>query len=252
MSQSWCGKSGLNPAERTVCQHADIGRLDARLNAVWESAPRSSADRRAQALWRTQERDPCRFDADCVRAAYDRRIAILGAGAPSRLAVNAPSWCRSAALNATEAAICRSTRLSAMDGELNAAWAAAHRSAADRRRQSAWRTGERDACGSDAACIGAAYGARLSALRAPPPAPPVRVLRRPWCGAATLSTTEGAICDDDALARLDAELDALGGIAGGRADALTWSRHSRDACLTDARCIAHAYLDRILEVAGGH
>lgn len=72
------------------------------------------------------------------------------------------------ATTAVEKTICASPRLSALDGELAATYAAARKlggSAALRDEQRRWAAKSRDACGTSADCLEAAYLLRIAELR---------------------------------------------------------------------------------------
>ena len=85
---------------------------------------------------------------------------------------------------------------------------------------------------------------------------PLPALAQPWCGAPRLNATEEAICRDDILGALDADLDILwrqADRAALGASQAEWLR-LRDACGPDIFCIERAYDQRIAtlqEVATG-
>lgn len=88
-------------------------------------------------------------------------------------------------------------------------------------------------------------------LAAPEPEPvrPPGPLR-PWCTSTRLNPTERAICGNERLARLDAELEvAYGQAKASRQDSEqgAWLLE-RNACGEDPSCIAHAYSDRIWQL----
>ena len=70
---------------------------------------------------------------------------------------------------------------------------------------------------------------------------------QPWCGSTGLNPTETAICQDDILSGLDAELNALWSSADRAAlgpSQARWLR-IRNACGPDIFCIERAYDERI-------
>lgn len=79
---------------------------------------------------------------------------------------NLRPWCGNGGLNATEAAICANPYLAGLDADLDAAYRTPARSVSSR-EQSSWRTGTRDACGSNADCIARATLDRITYLRTP-------------------------------------------------------------------------------------
>lgn len=81
-------------------------------------------------------------------------------------------WCANGNLNASEAAICASPYLAGLDQEMDGAYR--NQNVASAGQQANWRTGTRDACGANAACLGQAMIERIAYLRtpaAPSPAP---------------------------------------------------------------------------------
>ena len=79
-------------------------------------------------------------------------------------------------------------------------------------------------------------------------APKPETLLRPWCGAASLTPTESAICADTILADLDAQLDAAYRAQSGRSTSAqqgAWRTGTRDACGWDTTCIYRAVTERI-------
>ncbi|MFW2544566.1 SH3 domain-containing protein [Primorskyibacter sp. 2E107] len=72
-------------------------------------------------------------------------------------------WCSSSNLNGTERTICNDAYLAGLDEEMTRAYGAQNHTSAS--AQSGWRTGTRDACGSDGACIGRVTLERIAWLR---------------------------------------------------------------------------------------
>ena len=85
-------------------------------------------------------------------------------------------WCTASRLNATEAAICENPYLAQLDADLTSAYNASSR---DATAQGRWRTGTRDACGSNVACIARAVEARIAVLKTPAPVTGSRGLTLP-------------------------------------------------------------------------
>jgi hypothetical protein len=87
----------------------------------------------------------------------------------------------------------------------------------------------------------------------PAPAPdPAPANLRPWCASGGLNPAERTICGDPMLAALDARMSRLYASLG-RPDERgqgAWLRGARDACNTDASCIARAYEQRIALLRG--
>jgi len=98
-----------------------------------------------------------------------------------------PGWCRgAAALNATERAICDNYELGRLDQQLNEAFVTARaRGRTDNADQAGWRTGQRDACGANPACVAQVTAARVAWLQnAGFAAPSVPSSRYPACARA--------------------------------------------------------------------
>lgn len=75
-------------------------------------------------------------------------------------------WCGSSRLNPTEATICRDSILADLDGQLEDAYRRqSGRSTSS--QQGAWRTGTRDACGTDVNCIYRVVSDRIAYLKQP-------------------------------------------------------------------------------------
>ncbi len=91
-------------------------------------------------------------------------IALALGVAPMPAAAEAPSWCGSPGLRASETAICADPTLGLLDQRLNAAYERAKRveSVLDQQR---WLA-NRDACGWDLICLEYTYRGRIAELRA--------------------------------------------------------------------------------------
>lgn len=163
-AQSWCGASGLNPAEQAICSDPVLGDLDAELTSIWSAERRGSNERRHQREW-LSERNACGYDVFCIEEAYHARIdALLGYGDVDGgfRALRLP-WCGASSLNAAEATICADDYLANLDAAMTAVYGAARAADGDREQQQWIRSG-RDACGTDRACLGAAYLSRIAEL----------------------------------------------------------------------------------------
>ncbi len=79
----------------------------------------------------------------------------------------------------------------------------------------------------------------------PPPPPPANL--RPWCANGGLNLAEQMICGDPMLADLDDRMSRLYAALPVKDERgqLAWLRNERDACNTDATCLARAYEHRI-------
>ncbi|MGS4946640.1 peptidoglycan-binding protein [Meridianimarinicoccus sp. RP-17] len=88
---------------------------------------------------------------------------VLAAPAAGTGADTGPSFDCALALSDAERAICADPRLGTLDRQLAAAWAAASAAGTPAEEQRAWLA-ERNACGTDAACLAATMQARLGAL----------------------------------------------------------------------------------------
>ena len=162
-AQSWCSSSRLNPTERTICSDRILGELDAELGALFA---RVGAGRRAeQNAWLRNERDACGTNIICIEDAYIDRIDVLNGrrlgGTP--LAAQRRPWCGAARLNPTEATICADDTLADHDAAMEAVYGALRADPSDR-SQIDWLREDRDACGTDLACISASYLRRIIVL----------------------------------------------------------------------------------------
>lgn len=184
-AQSWCGNPGLTPTERTICNDVILSRLDRRLTELYTAPGAGYAGiSLGQREW-LKRRDACGTDVVCIEMAYRDRIRRLEPNAtgsrdelpmaqiprydedrpaaPPAGALLRP-WC-DGRLNPTEQVICRTPRLADMDAALGAVYGAAKAADGDG-AQMAWLRQERDACGTDAQCIGLAYLERIVELGA--------------------------------------------------------------------------------------
>lgn len=74
---SWCrGGAALNPAEFTICNNYDLGRLDSDLNVSYASA-KSQVSSGEQRDWRVFTRDACGVDPGCLETAMRDRVNYL-------------------------------------------------------------------------------------------------------------------------------------------------------------------------------
>lgn len=71
----WCGATGLNAAERTICADRSLSRFDALL-ALTYGRVRASPGDGAQDAW-LRERNACGDDEGCIALAYAHRIGEL-------------------------------------------------------------------------------------------------------------------------------------------------------------------------------
>ncbi|WP_136439463.1 SH3 domain-containing protein [Pacificoceanicola onchidii] len=79
-------------------------------------------------------------------------------------------WCSSANLNNTEWAICNDAYLAGLDEQMSRAYSSQSHTSAS--QQGSWRTGTRDACGSNTSCISRVVLDRITYLNNPPAPPP--------------------------------------------------------------------------------
>ena len=160
-AQSWCAGTSLNPTERAICSDPVLGNLDAEMSDLWASAARGGAERGDQNAWRTEVRDACGYDVFCIEEAYHGRIDVL-TGYDSQFGEMRLPWCSAGTLNEAERAICSDDRLADLDAAMAAVYGAARASEEDWQQQD-W-IAERNACGADQACLGAAYLTRIVEL----------------------------------------------------------------------------------------
>ncbi|WP_071672575.1 lysozyme inhibitor LprI family protein [Nioella nitratireducens] len=170
--QSWCTNAPLNPTEQTICATPDLGWRDAQMVQAYDAVRHLPGLPAQQQGWLAQ-RNACGWNAGCIGAAYDRRIAALqglvtGGGKPHApmgpLHPTGPAWCADGALNPTEQTICASPELGQMDrymGDLYNQVRSYPGVATDQRN---WLAA-RNACRADHTCIRAAYESRISGLQ---------------------------------------------------------------------------------------
>jgi len=167
--QSWCSNTPLNPTEQTICATSDLGWRDGQLEqayAVVRHQPGVQAD---QLSW-IAARNGCGWNSDCIRAAYDSRIAVLqamaggGAGAggkPGPLQpVAGPAWCSEGTLNAAEQTICAYPELAQMDVYMADLYYQVRHYPGVQAGQQNWLA-TRNACHANYACLHAAYSGRI-------------------------------------------------------------------------------------------
>ncbi|GGL57294.1 hypothetical protein [Wenxinia marina] len=165
-AQEWCAFQSLSQTEQAICSSPLLGGLDAQLTEFYR---RSDASEASQTDW-LRRRNECGSDLFCIEASYRGRIAELteAPGAPPAPAPAAPSeplrpWCDASGLNPTEETVCANELLANMDAALGAVYGRAIARPNDP-SQADWLRGDRDACGTDATCIGRAYLRRIVEL----------------------------------------------------------------------------------------
>lgn len=169
MAQSWCSNGLLNPTEQTICATPDLGWRDQQLEQAYAVVRHMPGVQSAQQAWLGQ-RNGCGWNADCIRAAYDNRVAALqamaagGAGAggkPGALQpVAGPAWCSQTPLNAAEQTICAYPELAQMDLYMADLYGRLRHYPGVQSGQQSWLA-TRNACHADYACLYAAYSGRI-------------------------------------------------------------------------------------------
>lgn len=243
----WCSSETLNTSEMMICTDGILSRLDARLNAAYDSARRVEPNL-DQASW-LAHRDECGAAVSCLETAYRSRISELRAiasahrGAPSRRpsgTVPDPGAISVTPLPSVEKSPVRpeSPRQNqlGLDSDLVARLEELLRAQEGRKRV---RPQEKRRADVPVPDLGAAPEI-LSEIN--------EMIPRPWCDTRRLNQTERTICADPDLSRLDALLEITYGRTTARDEdtaQIEWLRSERDACGTDIGCIAIAYDDRI-------
>lgn len=80
---SWCrGGAALNPAEGTICDNYELGRLDQQINEAFLTArAQNRTSNSEQARWRTGVRDACGINPVCIAQVSEARVAQLQSAA---------------------------------------------------------------------------------------------------------------------------------------------------------------------------
>ena len=174
--QSWCANAPLNPTEQTICATPDLGWRDGQLEQAYAAVRHLPGVQTAQVAW-ISARNGCGWNGDCIRVAYDSRIATLqgmaggGAGggkppvhpAPVQ-PVAAPAWCAEGNHNAAEQTICAYPELRQMDVYMADLYTQVRHYPGVQSAQRSWLTG-RNACLGNYACLHAAYSGRIADLQ---------------------------------------------------------------------------------------
>ncbi|MDF0599886.1 hypothetical protein P1J78_03985 [Psychromarinibacter sp. C21-152] len=161
-ARPWCGKSGLNPTELTICGSQYLRDLDATMVRLYDEA-KLVTHVSGQGDW-LRARNACGTGYACIESAYLSRISHLRGLADSAKVFNPRPWCNAGRLNLTERTVCGNAMLRDLDAELQYV----HDLAAARGEaygQATWLRQGRDACGGSVSCIEYAYRGRISVLR---------------------------------------------------------------------------------------
>jgi len=156
-AQDWCEYSGLNPAERTICNDPALQWRDAALNSLWDQNDGGDGLPVSQEDW-LERRDSCGTDVGCIADAYDTRILRLRDVLTTRAAPPARPWCDNPGLSATEATICATPFLADLDAALSKLDSTMNRKPPN---PDVWLA-ERDTCGTSPDCIETAYLDRIA------------------------------------------------------------------------------------------
>ncbi|WP_375262786.1 hypothetical protein [Palleronia sp.] len=153
----WCGASGLNTAERTICTTPALQWRDRAVNRLWEQMDGRAGITLNRDNW-LGSRNACGDNVACLVDSYDDRIfelrTLVGVGDGPRLR----PWCGASGLSTTEATICTTPRLADYDAALQ------HLSDSLGAPGNAEWLADRDSCGADVACIENAYLDRFATL----------------------------------------------------------------------------------------
>ena len=156
-AQSWCSAANLNVTEQAICDDVILSDLDVEMAALYAQVKAPG-----QRTW-LRNRNACGADIFCIESAYRTRIAELRAIRDTPVVALLRPWCGAARLNLTEQTICGNETLANLDAAMAAVYGAARARDPD---QTGWLRGNRDACGTDARCIRAAYVQRIIQLGA--------------------------------------------------------------------------------------
>jgi uncharacterized protein len=171
-AQSWCANGGLNPTEQVICTPPDLGWRDHLLEEAYGAVRHQPGVQPAQQSW-LAGRNACGWNADCIRAAYDSRIAQLQGlaggggkppGQPGGLQPAGPSWCSEGSLNPAERTICANPDLGQMDLYMADLYAQVRHYPGVQANQVAWLS-SRNACQASYSCLYGAYAGRIAELR---------------------------------------------------------------------------------------
>lgn len=172
--QSWCANSPLNPTEQTICATPDLGWRDGQLEQAYGGVRHLPGVQSDQLGW-IAVRNGCGWNGDCIRAAYDSRIAVLiglasgGAGVDSKPvhlpAVGGPDWCSQGSLNAAEQTICAYPELGQMDLYMADLYYQVRHYPGIPADQQNWLA-SRNACHANYGCLYSAYSLRIEYFQA--------------------------------------------------------------------------------------
>lgn len=160
-----CARARI-PAEIAVCNSALLAGLDVQLNALYAQALVGNPSVKAQQRSWIDLRNACGSDAACIEQRYREQIGGFQ-GSPTPASAATPSFpCARASLPA-EVAICNSALLAGLDVQLNDLYSRAKRGKRAQYyvgRQRSWMD-QRNACGSDSACLEQRYREQIRFLQ---------------------------------------------------------------------------------------
>lgn len=142
---------------------------EARIAQIQNAAVNARQAEATQAYTQAQAQDTQRaYLSYLTRYPGGEHVSAVRAHLSRMQSLYQPSWCRgAAALNAAEGTICDNYELGRLDQALNEAFVTARaQGRVDNAQQAAWRTGTRDACATNPACIAQATESRIAQLKA--------------------------------------------------------------------------------------
>ncbi|MGI3184391.1 lysozyme inhibitor LprI family protein [Nioella aestuarii] len=171
LAQSWCSNGPLNATEQAICSTPDLGWRDQELEQAYAAVRQMPGVQTDQQAW-LSDRNSCGGNVNCIRAAYDTRIAALqamaqGGGKPTAsgpLYPTGPAWCTEGSLNPAEQTICGNSELGQMDLYMADLYAQVRHLPGIVSEQQGWLRA-RNACYSDYPCLYAAYSDRIQELQ---------------------------------------------------------------------------------------
>jgi uncharacterized protein len=158
-----CARASL-PAEYAICNSSVLAALDRQLDALYVPRSGSRSVRSGQSAW-LNRRNACGSNENCIEQRYREQIAYYsGGGTAAPVQPANPSFPCAKARYPAEIAVCNSALLAELDVELSRLYLRVKGNRSYAARQRAW-VDQRNACGSNAACIEQRYREQIAYLQ---------------------------------------------------------------------------------------
>jgi uncharacterized protein len=157
-----CARASL-PVEYAICNSSVLAALDRHLDALYVPRSGSRSVRSGQSAW-LNRRNACGSNENCIEQRYREQINYYQGGAAAPVQQANPSFPCAKARHPAEIAVCNSALLAGLDVELNRLYLRVKGNRSYAARQRAW-VDQRNACGSNAACIEQRYREQIAYLQ---------------------------------------------------------------------------------------